>query len=207
VGSHQSASLSSSTRACGLKAGSDRHPVSEACRHCPMPPSPRLTRPLQHLGLRPRPPRRRSDRRVEAPRRCHGPKPRTAAVRNPCLHRPAMLRLRESPMSSPTSLTAPPSSVPMRSLPCPLPLHRSATPPSCRRSGAAAARARSHRGHAHATQAGAKLGQAVGRAPTAQLGRGRFGPLASDLLCYFLYIFKSMQIQKFVQDSFELKKL
>jgi hypothetical protein len=34
-----------------------------------------------------------------------------------------------------------------------------------------------------------------------------FGPLASDLLCYFLYTFKSMQIQKFVQDSFELEKL
>jgi hypothetical protein len=34
-----------------------------------------------------------------------------------------------------------------------------------------------------------------------------FSPLASDLLCYFLYIFKSMQIQNFVQDSFELKKL
>jgi hypothetical protein len=34
-----------------------------------------------------------------------------------------------------------------------------------------------------------------------------FDPLASDLLCYFMYIFKSLQIQKFVQDSFELKKL
>jgi hypothetical protein len=61
--------------------------------------------------------------------------------------------------------------------------------------------------HAHAAWAGAKLGQAVGRAHTTQLGRGGFSPLASHLLCYFLYIFKSMQIQKFVQDSFELKKL
>jgi hypothetical protein len=55
-------------------------------------------------------------------------------------------------------------------------------------------RACSRKGQAHAAQAGVKLGQVVGRVHTAQLGRGGFGPLASDLLCYFLYILKSMQI-------------
>jgi hypothetical protein len=34
-----------------------------------------------------------------------------------------------------------------------------------------------------------------------------FGPLAFDLFLYFLNIFKSLQIQKFVYDSFELGKL
>jgi hypothetical protein len=33
------------------------------------------------------------------------------------------------------------------------------------------------------------------------------GPLAFDLFLYFLNIFKSLQIQKFVYDSFELRKL
>jgi hypothetical protein len=62
-------------------------------------------------------------------------------------------------------------------------------------------------GYAHAAQAGAKLGQAVGQAHTVQLGRDGFGPLAFDLFFYFSNIFKSLQIQKFVYDSFELGKL
>jgi hypothetical protein len=128
--------------------------------------SPRLARLPRHPGPRPHPPHRRSNRRVQAPRRFHGSKPHTTAVRNSRRCRPAMLCLRQSLSSSPTSSSAPPSSTPVRPLPCPLPLRRSATPSSCQRSGAAAARARSRRGHARATQAGAKLGQAVGRAHT-----------------------------------------
>jgi hypothetical protein len=47
----------------------------------------------------------------------------------------------------------------------------------------------------------------VGRADTVQLGRGGFGPVTVELFFYFLNIFKSLQIQKMVYDSFELKKL
>jgi hypothetical protein len=54
-------------------------------------------------------------------------------------------------------------------------------------------------GHARASQAG--------RAGTVQLGRGGFSAVAFDLFLYFLNIFKSLKIQKFVQDSFELGKL
>jgi hypothetical protein len=67
-----------------------------------------------------------SDRRVRAPRRCHGPKPCATAVQNPRRHRPAALRLRQSPPSSPMSSATPPSSASVRPLPCPLPLRRSA---------------------------------------------------------------------------------
>jgi hypothetical protein len=66
--------------------------------------------------------------------------------------------------------------------------------------------------------AGTGRGQCCGSRPRRRSARGLrrhcaagpqadFEPLATDLLCYFLYIFKSMQIQKFIQDSFELGKL
>jgi hypothetical protein len=40
-----------------------------------------------------------------------------------------------------------------------------------------------------------------------ELGRGGFGPLAFDLFFYLLNIFKSLRIQKFVYDSFKVRKL
>jgi hypothetical protein len=45
----------------------------------------------------------------------------------------------------------------------------------------------------------------VGRTGTVQLGRGGFGPATVKLFFYFSNIFKSLQNQKFVYDSFELK--
>jgi hypothetical protein len=54
-------------------------------------------------------------------------------------------------------------------------------------------------GRAHAVQAG--------RAGTVQLGCGGFGLVTVELFFYFPNIFKSLQIEKFVYDSFELRKL
>jgi hypothetical protein len=69
-------------------------------------------------------------------------------------------------------------------------------------------------GRTHAAQAEAgraRLGRAhavqAGRAVTVQLSRARIQPSDSDLFFYFLNIFKFLQIQKFVLNSFELTKL
>jgi hypothetical protein len=45
------------------------------------------------------------------------------------------------------------------------------------------------------------------RRSCAQAGRWSSSPLVFDLFLYFLNIFKSLQIQNFVSDSFELRKL
>jgi hypothetical protein len=47
----------------------------------------------------------------------------------------------------------------------------------------------------------------VGRTGTVQLDRGGFGPVTANLFFYFPNMFKSLQIQKFVYDLFELGKL
>jgi hypothetical protein len=155
------------------------------------PPSPRLVRPPRHPGLRPRPPQHCSDRRVRAPRHCHGPKPCVAAVRN------TRRRRCSKPAPSPPGHASRPPVVTV--------FARELGRTALLRVGEAFAVSPSTALFGRATELPAqrrrrRVRSRRGRAHTLQLGRGGFGPLASDLLCYFLYIFKSMQIQKFVQD-------
>jgi hypothetical protein len=58
-------------------------------------------------------------------------------------------------------------------------------------------------GHAPRGQWAAGTAAQAGR----ELGRVGFGPVAFNLFSHFLNIFKSLQIQKFVEDSFDLGKL
>jgi hypothetical protein len=66
-------------------------------------------------------------------------------------------------------------------------------------------------GHVHCASGPCNSVQ-TGRVGTVAVGcallcHGGFGPVAFDLFFYLLNIFKSLQIKKFVYDSFELRKL
>jgi hypothetical protein len=56
-------------------------------------------------------------------------------------------------------------------------------------------------------QAGPRRHYGHGLRVTVPLGYGGFGLLTVELFFYFPNIFKSLQIQKFVYDSFKLGKL
>jgi hypothetical protein len=101
---------------------------------------------------------------------------------------------------------------------CLLSLRRSSTPSSSQRSDTVARATQEHRAWAqlcfgpHAASARVVMGCAQFYASELRMccatgPRAEFGPLAFVSFFYFLNIFKLLQVQKFVQVRFELRKL